>query len=101
MAHDPFRPLRLEYLENAQKTCAEVERLAAIAAHDENAREQLRRAAHNLRGSGGFYGFHAISEAAAALEELILATQWGDAPSTALFSAAEALCRAIRTAELP
>jgi chemotaxis protein histidine kinase CheA len=73
MAHDPFAPLRQEYRESAAQRRADVERLVPLAVSNADARRELRQIAHNLRGSGGFYGFHDISAAAAALEELLLA----------------------------
>lgn len=70
-----FLELRRQYLVEAQVRGAEVERTAArLGGGDEAAvRDQLREAAHRLRGSGGLYGFEAISQAAAALEEALKA----------------------------
>ena len=52
---------------------ARVEALAAakkeMEIHGEKARKAIRRISHSLRGSGGTYGFPAISEAAAIVEE--------------------------------
>lgn len=63
---DPMRALRMEYLAGA------VERLPAMeAALAAGALDELRTAAHKLAGSGGFYGFDAISTAGRALELLI------------------------------
>ena len=41
---------------------------AALLAGDEGARKTIRQIAHNLKGSGGTYGFSEISSAAEALE---------------------------------
>jgi chemotaxis protein histidine kinase CheA len=96
MAGDPFAPLRQEYRESAEQRRADVERLAPMAVSNAEARRELRKIAHNLRGSGGFYGFHAISAAAAALEELLMALEQGGAHSASdLLQAGAQLCEAI------
>jgi chemotaxis protein histidine kinase CheA len=92
MVHDPFAALRQEYLANAEQRLADLERLGTLAATDADARVQLRRLAHNLRGSGGFYGFHQISAAATSLEELLLGDTFD------VLSAAQQLCQVIRDA---
>lgn len=103
MTSDPFRPLRREYLEGARARLGELPALAAAAAEgDAAALADLRRLAHQLRGSGGFYGFHAITAAAAALEELVIAAQSGEpAAAGALAGAAASLAAAVQAACLP
>lgn len=98
---DPFRALRQEYLAGAH---ARVEGLAAAVAaalHDPSSLEQVRYLAHNLRGSGGFYGYTAISEAAAALEERVLVAQSGAPVADGeIVAAAEALARLVQATRL-
>jgi HPt (histidine-containing phosphotransfer) domain-containing protein len=43
--------------------------LAAVRAGEDAAMERVRRLAHALRGSGGTYGFPAVSAAAQAVED--------------------------------
>lgn len=101
MADDPFRPLRLEYLEGARARLPELHALADASATDVVALAALRRLAHNLRGSGGFYGFTAITEAAAALEELIIAAEGAPPSAEALVQAATALADVVNGTRLP
>jgi HPt (histidine-containing phosphotransfer) domain-containing protein len=86
---DPMRALRLEYLAGAVAKLPAMEAWLASGALDE-----LRAAAHRLAGSGGFYGFEAISAAGRALEELLLAGAGPDALAAGL----AALSRAVREA---
>jgi chemotaxis protein histidine kinase CheA len=69
-----FQALRREYVEGALGRChylaGEAERLLVGDPVDI---VLLRHEVHRLRGSGGFYGFAAISEAAAATEDYLLA----------------------------
>lgn len=101
MAEDPFRSLRLEYLAGARGRLPELRALAEAAPADPAALGALRRLAHNLRGSGGFYGFAAITQAAAALEELIAGAEGVPPAATDLQAAAAALAAAVETARLP
>ncbi|HLO03434.1 MAG TPA: Hpt domain-containing protein [Symbiobacteriaceae bacterium] len=63
---DQMRALRVEYLAGAVERLPAMEDWLASGNLDE-----LKSAAHKLAGSGGFYGFDAISEAGRALELLI------------------------------
>lgn len=67
--------LRAEYLQSARAQVAYLEdvagRLTAGRLSDAEV-AALRQQVHRLRGSGGFYGFAAISAAAAALEDNLL-----------------------------
>lgn len=56
--------LRTRFVQEATVELAEVERLASSGAEP----ARLRKLVHDLRGSGGSYGFPAITTAAAALE---------------------------------
>jgi chemotaxis protein histidine kinase CheA len=99
---DPFRALRQEYLEGARRRMDELRQLVEAALTDPSAVARIRMLAHNLRGSGGFYGFTAISEAAAELEELALSILEGrPAAVGALPAAARRLVQAVETATMP
>lgn len=63
---DQMRALRMEYLAGTVERLASMEEWLGTGELDE-----LRMAAHKLAGSGGFYGFDAISAAGLALERLI------------------------------
>lgn len=63
---DQMRALRLEYLASAVERLPAME--ASLAAGELG---ELRSNAHKLAGSGGFYGFDAISDSGRALELLI------------------------------
>lgn len=77
MSDEVFRALRIEYLASARSQLDEMSALAATAESFTESLSRLRRLAHNLRGSGGFYGFPDISVRAAVLEDLIIAIQDG------------------------
>jgi len=71
--HDPsiarlLVEARLQFASSLPAKTAELEALLAREAWDE-----LRRAAHKLRGSSGTYGFAEVSAAAGAIEEALLA----------------------------
>lgn len=102
MSEDPFQTLRGEYLQHIRRRLAELDALEAALAGDADALAAVRRLAHQLRGSGGFYGFPAITAAAARLEELIRAAQDARSPSpAAVRAAAAALAEAVANARLP
>lgn len=61
-----MRALRQEYLASARERLPQMEGWLAAGELAE-----LRSSAHKLAGSGGFYGFDAISDAGRALELLI------------------------------
>lgn len=63
-----FRELQQVYLQRAIDSVAVVIGHAADAAHYATVREECRMIAHRLRGSGGGYGFPAVSERATRLE---------------------------------
>lgn len=99
---DPFRALKLEYLEGARAKAEELLALVTTLPQNADTIVALRKVAHNLRGSGGFYGFHQITAAAAMLEELALSAMEGAVLAEgALARAAQALIGAIQSAELP
>jgi HPt (histidine-containing phosphotransfer) domain-containing protein len=97
MGADPFAPLRREYLEGALARATDVQAMATTAATNPARRAELGRLAHNLRGSGGFYGFAEISDAAAALEELCQG-DGGSRLAPMLLEAADRLVAVIRAA---
>lgn len=66
----------------------------------EQALEDLRRAAHQLKGSGGGYGFAPLSEAAGALEATLVGLGQGRADTSTedlrrTYEALTGLCRRI------
>lgn len=102
MADDPLRGLREEYLEGARSRVAELPALVVAAPSDPPAAlGRIRLLAHNLRGSGGFYGFWAISGAAAALEERVVAALEGSPLGLEELGAlADALVSAVREGQV-
>lgn len=68
-----YLALRREYLRNAavhaEHLRKRIQEMRAGAATD---LPQLRQEVHKLRGSGGFFGFRELSEAAARAEDTIL-----------------------------
>lgn len=68
-----FDALRREYLQGAAERAAllqrQAEQLRTGAPVDLKA---IRQEVHKLRGSGGFYGFKALSEAAARAEDTLI-----------------------------
>ncbi|MCO5169859.1 MAG: Hpt domain-containing protein [Planctomycetes bacterium] len=92
-----LQALRREFLAEARSEAEELERLVARGAPAGDAAPRCRKLAHDLRGSGGSYGFPAVSAAAAALEEG-LASGGGAADLPAL---ARALRAAVEAARAP
>jgi len=74
--------LKRRFAEGAAEDVREVRALLAggAAAPDGDPARRLRKLVHDLRGSGGAYGFPAITAAAAAIEDELLA---GRAPAEA------------------
>ncbi|TFH20981.1 MAG: hypothetical protein E4H03_11350 [Myxococcales bacterium] len=73
---DRLRRLQALFLEDALGEVAELGRIlaaASITAPPEADDGRARKIAHDLRGTGGSYGFAAVSEAAAVLEDSLLA----------------------------
>jgi HPt (histidine-containing phosphotransfer) domain-containing protein len=66
---------RAEYAARLPSKLAAIEELTARGAWDE-----ARRAAHKLRGSAATYGFAALGDAAAVLEQLATQASPHDAP---------------------
>lgn len=73
--------MRADYVAALPRKFAAIDALAehCLAGSDslEEPRNELRRLVHSLKGSGATFGLPALSESAAALEEVILA--WRDA----------------------
>ncbi|BAD41382.1 conserved hypothetical protein [Symbiobacterium thermophilum IAM 14863] len=68
-----FAALREEYLQGARERAGRLrEAVAALREGGPVDLRQLRQEVHKLRGSGGFYGFRALSAAAAAAEDALL-----------------------------
>jgi HPt (histidine-containing phosphotransfer) domain-containing protein len=86
-----MRPILQMFANGLAEICGELRR--GIAAGDT---ELLRRVGHQLKGSGGGYGYPALTEAGRALEDAVVVA---GAVNDAVRSAAEeliALCRRIR-----
>lgn len=62
--------LRREFLDEARGKIDEMDTVLR-AGHDDNAFERLAYLAHQLKGSGGSYGFQRISDDAAELEKAV------------------------------
>jgi CheY-like chemotaxis protein/HPt (histidine-containing phosphotransfer) domain-containing protein len=73
---DPLDELRTTFLLRVQRDAAQLVR-DRTALRDQAQRtetlDRLKRTAHSLAGAGGIYGFAAISDAAAALEDATIA----------------------------
>lgn len=68
-----FQSLRREYLQGAVARIGQLtEAAAALRCGAPVDLKQLRQEIHKLRGSGGFYGFHTLSHAAAEAEEALV-----------------------------
>ncbi len=88
MASDP-EPLRSTYahdpemVELVQEFVAELpKRLEAIQrAYESGSANELKRLAHQLRGSAGGYGFPGVSDAAGTIEDRLRAMSSTDAPA--------------------
>lgn len=73
------------------------ERIAQFVLLFENAKwEELRRAAHQLKGAAGSYGFEPITHASARLEDNLRQGQ----PEAAVQAAVEALVELCRAAQM-
>lgn len=76
-----FQALRREYITGAMERCAHLEEAAALLQHrGEIDLKSLRQEIHKFRGSGGFYGFTALSGAAAAAEDQLILVLDGEIP---------------------
>jgi HPt (histidine-containing phosphotransfer) domain-containing protein len=72
---DEFAELQKEFLDTTEARVKELVRLLGEAAGDVpagNNGDEFRRIAHSVRGSGGSYGFDAISSVAGDLEKAYL-----------------------------
>jgi CheY-like chemotaxis protein len=75
-ARDPLEELRVAFLSRVQNDAARLEqdRLAFQAGErPQDMLERIKRTAHSLAGAGGIYGFADLSDAAAALEDAVIA----------------------------
>jgi CheY-like chemotaxis protein len=82
-ARDPLEELRAAFLLRVQKDAAELEqdRLALTAeGRPPGTLERIKRTAHSLAGAGGIYGFAELSDAAATLEDAVIAELEGAGP---------------------
>jgi HPt (histidine-containing phosphotransfer) domain-containing protein len=70
--------LKREFLDEAREKVIEIQ-TALDGVHDEQARERVTYLAHQLKGSGGSYGYERISTEAAALEQCVEAPSLDEA----------------------
>jgi HPt (histidine-containing phosphotransfer) domain-containing protein len=73
---DPLHDLRAQFLQRVKKDAAVLceHRLALKAGNRlPDALSRIKRMAHGLSGAGGIYGFAELSDAAAALEDAVIA----------------------------
>ena len=92
-----MRRLQAMFLEDALAEVAELGRILAAAAPSEPpeaADGMVRKISHDLRGTGGSYGFALVSEKAGILEDALLEGQ----PVAALEPLAHELAIAVREA---
>lgn len=75
--------LKREFLDEARDKVLEMQSAVDGGSHDSKGLERLAYLAHQLKGSGGSYGYQQISDDAAELEKAVesLAEQNGDAPA--------------------
>ena len=75
-AHDPMEDLRAGFLQRVKRDAAalSVDRLVLEGGNRlPGTLDRIKRLAHGLSGAGGIYGFTEISDAAAALEDAVIA----------------------------
>ena len=75
-AHDPMEDLRAGFLQRVKRDAAalSVDRLVLEGGNRlPGTLDRIKRLAHGLSGAGGIYGFAEISDAAAALEDAVIA----------------------------
>lgn len=70
--------LKREFLDEAREKVTEIQ-TALDRVEDDKAREHIAYLAHQLKGSGGSYGYQRISTEAAALEKCVEATSIDEA----------------------
>ena len=68
--------LRREFLNEAQEKVREIE--STLSADDPNSLDRLAYLAHQLKGSGGSYGYQRISTDAAEIEKAVERISQGD-----------------------
>jgi CheY-like chemotaxis protein/HPt (histidine-containing phosphotransfer) domain-containing protein len=88
-AHDPLDDLRAGFLQRVRKdvvSLSEQRRLLTDGNRPPDVLDRIKRTAHGLSGAGGIYGFAEISDAAAALEDAVIAelADPGDGEATEL-----------------
>jgi chemotaxis protein histidine kinase CheA len=75
-----FQALRREYLEGVLERCAHMrDEAEKLGRGDEVDLKALRQEIHKCRGSGGFYGFASLSQAAALAEDQLVLVIDGEA----------------------
>jgi CheY-like chemotaxis protein len=99
---DPLEPLRAGFLQRIRQDLAALSQHRAVL-KDGLARpqtvEQVKHMAHSLCGAGGIYGFHELSDAAAAVEDAALAEMAGTGSRDMLSGSLDALIARLRRDE--
>ncbi len=80
---DELNELKREFLDEAREKVEEMQSTVESGGRDGASLERLAYLAHQLKGSGGSYGYQQISEDAAELEKAVesMAAQHGDGTS--------------------
>jgi two-component system OmpR family response regulator len=75
-AHDPIDDLRTGFLQRVRKDVVSLSKERLIlkdGGRPSDVLDRIKRIAHSLSGAGGIYGFAELSDAAAALEDAVIA----------------------------
>jgi HPt (histidine-containing phosphotransfer) domain-containing protein len=75
-AHDPMADLRAQFLQRVRKdvvSLSEERLLLRDGGRPPGTLDRIKHIAHGLAGAGGIYGFAEISDAAAVLEDAVIA----------------------------
>jgi chemotaxis response regulator CheB len=75
-AHDPMDDLRAGFLQRVRKDVVSLSKERLVlkdGRRPSDVLDRIKRIAHGLSGAGGIYGFAELSDAAAALEDAVIA----------------------------
>ena len=84
MVDHELNELKREFLDEAREKVDEMQSIVDGGARDSAALDRLAYLAHQLKGSGGSYGYQQISDDATALEKAIEAMAAGNGDPAAL-----------------
>jgi two-component system OmpR family response regulator len=101
-AHDPMEDLRAGFLQRVKRDAAalSVDRLVLEGGNRlPGTLDRIKRLAHGLSGAGGIYGFAEISDAAAALEDAVIAELADPGPGEATDLALDGLISGARNCD--